>query len=88
MSEWKSVSEIMKNHKIGDQVDVLFARPSWSWPILGIVTNVGDSLLWAAYDQQNDKYHAWESEEPTIYWEVPRLPPQPNPIKQEKEYRY
>lgn len=45
----------------GEQADILMWSPEWATWLKGLVTVWGAGIAeWAMYDQQNDRYHAFE----------------------------
>ena len=73
--KWISVKERLPSGPPDyEQVDVIFTSPYWAVAMVGMFTCYIDGTYdWSLYDQLNDKYVKWNSEEPQFWMPFPKF---------------
>lgn len=73
---WLEVGTRPPTREQGVQVKVLFCKPGWPGPVVGMYELRADgSHAWAEYDAQADRYIEWPGPMPTLW--TPLLAPPP-----------
>ncbi len=70
---WVSVEELKKPEYQGTQQQVFFCDKGWACGVVGMATIFEGEITWAEYDQQKDKFYAFEHT-PTLFVFLPSPP--------------
>lgn len=75
VTSWTRTSERLPTADRCTQVHVLFCSPGWACPLVGQFTYWDeDDRTWSVYDQQEDRFRAWEGPQPEFWMPRPDVP--------------